>query len=310
MRKILWFTFCLWLGGLLLAAHAETYQLADGTSLSGDIVSFNDSGIIFRGADDKYTDRILWTKFSQDALKQLSANPKIKPLVEPFIEIPASARPQKAEIKIKDVTRLELPPKSSLFGALFSSSVGLLALLLIYAANLFAAFEISVCRNRPVALVMATAAVLPVLGPAIFMALPIKVDAEPVEEQVEPESQTFATPAMAQAAQAAQEAANLPVAASAQSSLPKTQVFKRGQFTFNRRFIETKFAGFLGAMRSPSSKDLLLVVQTTREQFVAEHILRIGAADAHFDAVQDGAHREVMVPFADILEVQIKHKDA
>jgi hypothetical protein len=305
VRKILLTIFGLWLFGLLISVHAETYPLTDGTAVTGDIVSFNESGIIFRGADDKYTDRILWAKFAQDALKQLAINPKIKPLVEPFVEIPVSERPQKAELKVSDVTRLELPPKTSLFSALFSSSVGLLALLLIYAANLYAAFEVSVCRNRPVAMMIATAAVLPILGPIIFLAMPIKVEAEPVENLSEVEAQTFTTPAMVQAAA---EAASIEISAAAKSAHPETQIFKRGQFTFNRRFIETKFAGFMGAVRSASTKDLLLVVQTTREQFVAEHIVRLGAADAHFDAVQDGAHREIMVPFADILEVQIKHK--
>jgi len=52
-------------------------------------------------------------------------NPKISPLVEPFIEIPLSERPQKPEVKINEVTRLEVPPKQSLLGALFSSSVGI-----------------------------------------------------------------------------------------------------------------------------------------------------------------------------------------
>jgi hypothetical protein len=63
-------------------------QLADGTSVSGDIVSFNDNGIIFRTGEDKYTDRLPWIKFSQSGLKQLAQNPKIDPFVEPFIEPP------------------------------------------------------------------------------------------------------------------------------------------------------------------------------------------------------------------------------
>src|SRR5471032_2832972 len=115
----------LWLCGLLAAAGADTFPLADGTSLTGDIVSFNDAGVILHTADDKYTERMPWTKFSQDALKQLSAaNPKIKSLVDPFIEAAAPARPPKPAINIPDVARLELPPRQSLIGALFSSSVG------------------------------------------------------------------------------------------------------------------------------------------------------------------------------------------
>ena len=138
-----------------------------------------------------------WTKFSQDGLKQLSAkDPKIEPLVEPFIEIPASERPPRPEIKIQDVTRLELPPKQSLIGALFSSSVGLVALLLIYAANIYAGFE-AVFRVRPIGLGMGVAAVLPVLGPVIFLSLPIVRLKPRRPTPVKGEEQKFSVPGMA-----------------------------------------------------------------------------------------------------------------
>src|SRR5208337_3423055 len=110
-----------------------------------------------------------------DALKQLSANPKIRALAEPFIETPPAERAKKGEVKVHEVSRLDLPPRSSLFGALFSSSVGLIALMLIYATNIFAAYEIAVCRARPMALVIGVSVVLPVLGPIIFLALPVRV---------------------------------------------------------------------------------------------------------------------------------------
>ena len=90
MRKLLLTITGLWLCGLLAAVCAEPIPLADGTTVSGDIVSFNDNGIIFRTGDDKYTDRLPWLKFSQDGLKQLAQNPKIDPFVEPFIA-PATA---------------------------------------------------------------------------------------------------------------------------------------------------------------------------------------------------------------------------
>ncbi|MEI9961663.1 MAG: hypothetical protein WDM76_11180 [Limisphaerales bacterium] len=316
MRKFVWFTFCLWFCGLLLAARAETYQLMDGTAVSGDIVSFNDVGIIFRGTDDKYTDRVAWTKFSQDALKAMSsANPKIKPLVEPFIEIPASERPQKPEVKIKEVTRLAQPAKQSLFSALFSSSVGLVALLLIYAANLYAGYEVAVCRARSIAAVMGVAAVLPVLGPIIFLSMPIKVAAAPVEETNPAEQQTFITAGVAQAQQeaAAAEAAGLHIAhggAAPANAHPEPQIFKRGQFTFNRRFIETKFAGFFGTTRRGAEKDMVLVIKTSRDTYVADRITRIASNDAHFETIHGAARQEVMVAFADIQEMQLKHKDA
>jgi hypothetical protein len=172
VRKIFSVIFGLWLCGPLVTAHADIISLVDGTSLTGDIVKSTDTGLMLHLPDNTYTN-LLWTKLSQDALKQLEANPKIKPLVEPFIEIPMSERPKKPEVEIQNVTRLELPPKQSLLGALFSSSVGIFALLLIYAANIYAGFEIAVFRARPKALVMGVAAILPILGPIIFLAMPM-----------------------------------------------------------------------------------------------------------------------------------------
>jgi hypothetical protein len=312
VSKLLWTISGLWLCGLLAAVHAATFSLADGTSLTGDIVQFNDVGIIFRTADDKYTDRMPWTKFSQDGLTQLSAaNPKIEPLVEPFIEIPASERPPKPEIKIQDVRRLELPPKQSLIGALFSSSVGLVALLLIYAANIYAGFEAAIFRVRPIGLGLGVAAVLPIFGPVIILSLPtvVQPEAAPDESVIESEEQKFSVPGMA-----ANEEINI-VAASWQTpgvapGAPPAQVFQRGQFTFNRRFFETKFPGFFGVVRRDIDKDMNLIVKTMRGEFLVQRIVRIAQDDVHFQIVKGEASYEEMVPFAEIQEIQLKHKDA
>src|SRR5258708_40265870 len=49
--------------------------------------------------------------------------------------------------------------------------------------------------------------------------------------------------------------------AEAKPTLPATQTFSRGQFTFNRRFIETKFADFFGVVRHGADKDMVLIVK-------------------------------------------------
>jgi hypothetical protein len=312
VRKILWTIFGLWLCGQLLAARADTFTLADGTPLTGDIVRFDDNGMMFRLADDTYTN-VLWTKFSQDALKQLSNNPKVQPLVEPFIEPQASDLPPKPEIKISDVTRLELPAKQSLLGALFSSSVGIFIILLIYAANLYAGFEVAVCRARPVGLVMGVAAVLPILGPIIFLSLPVPVEAPPVEE-IPAEQQAFTVAGVTETTEApAQDAGGLHIAHAAEGAAgahAQTQVFQRGQFTFNRRFLETKFSGFFGVARRAGEKDLVLLVKTTRGEFTVQRITRIASNEMHIETTVGGAVQEVMVPFAEIQEMTLKHKDA
>ncbi len=308
VRRIFWIIFLVCFCGLLVRVHADTFSLADGTSLTGDIVSFDDIGIKFRLADGTYSDRVSWTKFSQDGLKQLAVNPKIKPLVEPFMEIPASARPQKTAVKVQDVTRLERPPSQSLLGALLSSSVGLFALILIYAANIYAGFEIAIVRARPKALVMGVAAVLPILGPIIFLTLPMKVEPAVVETQAEGDPATFAvagqTP-LPDEIQVVGAAAQPEPAAQAAG-----QIFQRGQFTFNRRFFETKFSGFFGAVRHGAEKNQTLLVKTSGGQFAVERITRISASDVHFEIVQGGAHQEIMLPFAQIIEIQLQPKAA
>jgi hypothetical protein len=305
VRKILWTVFGLTFCGLLVAARADTFSLADGASLTGDIVKSTDTGLMLHQPDDTYTN-VLWTKFSQDALKELAKNPKIRPFVEPFIEIPLSERPKKPEVQIQDVTRLELPPKQSLPAALASSPVGLLALLLIYAANIYAGLEIAVFRARPKALVMGVAAVLPVLGPIIFLAMPTYVEPAPAEVQAEADPATFAVAGQPRASDeinVAAASAQTPSAGQAAG-----QIFQRGQFTFNRRFFETKFAGFFSATRSAADQNNILIVKSTAGQFIVERITRIAASDVHLEISLGEVRQEVMVPFADIQEIQLKPK--
>jgi hypothetical protein len=324
VRKILCAILGCWLGGLLVVVAADSFSLADGTTVGGDIVSYTDNGIIFRTGEDKYTDRLPWIKFSQAGLQQLAQNPKIEPLVKPFIETPPSPHPEQTDIQISDVPRLERPVPASLFGALFSSSVGLVVLLLIYAANLFAGYEIALFRAKPVALVISVAAVLPVLGPIIFLSMiSPRAQAAPVEET----PMETGAPVAAPSAPSAPHRYAVPgtsqseeihiVASSWQASPPSTeperlqpQVFQRGMFMFNRRFFETKFAGFFGIVRQGADKEKVLLVKTLKEQLVVERISSIAANDIHFEVLKGGAVQEILVPFAEIQEVQIQYKEA
>jgi hypothetical protein len=318
VRKILWTILGCWLGGLLAAAAAVSFPLADGTTVSGDIVSYTENGIIFRTGEDKYSDRLPWIKFSQAGLQQLAQNPKIEPLVEPFIEVPPPPpRPQKTDIKIGDVPRLERPASASLFGALFSSSVGLVVLLLIYGANLFAGYEIALFRAKPVALVMGVAAVLPILGPIIFLSMiPPRVEAAPTEGTsaetpvVASEPHRYAVPGSPPPDEIHIVASSWQASPDAAQERPQPQIFQRGMFMFNRRFFETKFSGFFSIVRTGADKEKVLLVKTLREQLVVERISRIAANDAHFEVMRGGVRQEIMVPFAEIQEIQVQPKEA
>ena len=305
MHKIFWIISGLWICGLLAVARADSFQLADGSSVSGNIVTFNDNGLMLRTSNDSYTN-LLWTKFSQDALAQLGRNPKIKPLVEPFIEITPVKRAQKTEITIReDISRLKLPPKQSLFLAFFSSPVGFVVLLLLYIANMYAAYEVAIIRTHPIGLVMSVAAVLPVLGPSIFLSLLPRTDADQSAISSHPavKSETFALPGAAGGIHI--------IEASWQktSAHHEPQIFQRGQFTFNRRFFETKFSNFFSAIRRETDKDLVLVVKTARDKITVQRITRITSSDVHFEVLQGTVRREIMTPFSDIQEIQISYKD-
>ncbi len=107
---------------------------------------------------------------------------------------------------------------------------------------------------------------------------------------------------------AAAAAAGAPAAAA--SAAAPAQVFQRGQTTFNRRFFETKLAGFLRMVPSESEKNMLLHVKSARGEHVASRISRVTPDELYLQVVKGGASTDVMIPFSEISEVQIRHKEA
>jgi hypothetical protein len=85
------------------------------------------------------------------------------------------------------------------------------------------------------------------------------------------------------------------------------QIYKRGEFTFNRRFMETKFSGFFRVVLSEADKDNVILVRTAKEEFVAKRISRISSNEMHLQLISG---KEVSVAFADIAEMQLRQKDA
>src|SRR5439155_13576661 len=106
---------------------------------------------------------------------------------EPFIEITQEEKAKKTEVTIKQPQRLERPAKQSLLGAFLGSGLGVLILLLLYAGNLYAAYEIAIFRAQPVPLVCGVAAVLPVAGPIIFLSMPTRLQPAAATWETAPE---------------------------------------------------------------------------------------------------------------------------
>ncbi|HXT10482.1 MAG TPA: hypothetical protein VN873_02890 [Candidatus Angelobacter sp.] len=350
-RRFVWIG--LLLCGLLAGiARADSFQLNDGSTLAGDIVSANESGMRVRQSDGNYSDVVPWTKFSQADLKKLAQDPKMQPFVSPFIEESEAERIKKTDVgQIQQPPRLKRPAPHGLFGSMLESQVGLFVLLVLYGAGIYAGYEVALFRRRPKGLVCGLAAVplLGLLSPIIFILMPMQRRQADEEENYQPETAapeapSFTVPgapptttstrsipteaaAPASASQPARAASpeeeNEPeehaethglhlahAAPKPAAALPPTQVFQRGAFMFNRRFFETKFPGFFGAIRREADKDMLLVIKAARGEYTAERISRISSNDFHLQVRSGPATHEVMVPFTEIKEVKLKHKDS
>jgi hypothetical protein len=318
--------FCGLLCGI---TRADTFTLNDGSTLTGDIISYSETGLRLKFPDGTYSDPVSWTKFSQDDLKKLSQNPKIAPFASAFIEETDEQRAARTEVPNPVIpTRLKRPAVHSLFAAMLSSSVGLFAIVILYGAGIFAAYEIALFRRRPRGLVCGLAAIpgLGLISPIVFLSMPparLSMEEEEtyrVESAPPAEAPSFIVPGTPEAAAAAAEAApanagglHIAHAAPATASgapLPPTQVFQRGAFMFNRRFLETKFSGFFGVVRREAEKDLVLIIKAARGEYLVERISRISTNELHAQVRKGSATEEVMIPFTEIQEIRLKHKDS
>jgi hypothetical protein len=279
--------------------RAETVTLLDGSSLSGDILRFDGEGLMLRLPDNTYTN-LAWSQFSQDSLKDLSSqNPKIGSIVEPFIEPSEPEHPAQAQIDIKPVSRLDRPAHPSLIGGFVQSPVGLFILLVLYAANLWAAFEISLFKLRKPAEVMGLSAILPLIGPIIFLVMGEKPPPAASEEPTEAVTAPAGTVGGAQT-----DIPIIEVTNKVEEKKPETQLFARGKFTFNKRFVETKFAGFIGEPKGEAIH-FKMELKSAKEQFAVDRITQITMTEVIFDTVQ---RKQVTVLLADIQEIKLVPK--
>jgi hypothetical protein len=361
------------LSGLLGAvSRAETYKLITGDSVVGEIMpsTANDIGLQVKVGEGEFQ-KVPWGNFGQDDLKKFSANPKLAGYVEPFIEITRQERAKQTEYPIRPVPHLERPVQQSIIGAFFSSGLGVFIMLIFYAANIYAGYEVAACRGRPRNLVCGVSAVVPFFGPLLFLCLPTKMLSLANEEEEEEEvpsgsasgdgapsktttrsasaglpagsgaasvpAPTSATAAPVASAQeppppikrehrktpqkiavpgaktaSAASAANPVVPMDDTSTffrkdVPKPVVFQRGQFTFNRRFFETKFAGFMGVSPKDAAAGMVLVVKSLRGEYTGSRISKLTASEFVLQIDREQASEEVTIPFQEVREIVMKH---
>jgi hypothetical protein len=316
------------------SVRAEAYKLANGNVLRGEFASADEDGLVVKLDVGGFSKREPWINFSQETLRELAKNPKAAPFVEPFIELPLEeikAREKEKEIVVKPVLeRMERPAEKPGLLAAFATPIGLALLAVLMLGNLFAAFEIAIFRNQPVPLVCGLAILFPIVGPFIFLCLPTRAHhAAPAEGTLSdaqfdtthaaaappaPESKGGLTSRMKSKITSVfqgKRAGGLTLASASKAETApgssEAQVYGRGEYTFNRRFFETKFPGFFRVVPSEAERDLVIVIKAIRSEYVGKRISRISSNEMHIQALS-GA--EVMIPFAEITQIQIRHKDA
>jgi hypothetical protein len=253
-----------------------------------------------------------WAKLTDATLTELRDNPKAGRFVEPYLAEPEEtvAIQQAKEIAVKQPTRVELPAvRKGLYSALTSPN-GIILLAALFLANLYGAYEIARFKWRPVALVCGVSAVAPVIGPIIFLLLHRAAEVEvpnATEEAVETTTLSVAQSSspLAQGGGAA-SALGISKGQAAAPAEGQPKVFKRGEFTFNRRFFETQFPSFFRVVASEADKDLVLDVAAGKKSVVASRISRIAANEIHF---KTATNQEVTVMFSEIAEVKLRPKD-
>jgi hypothetical protein len=292
-------------GWSLLAQTPETLKLVDGGTVVGRVVGPKDQFLqvaIDTGGTTPTITNVYWARLSQETLRDLMKNRSAAPFAAIFLDPPQQQK-RAATVKklnVKPPPRLDRPQG----GSLIASPVMVVLLLIIYAANIYAGWEIGVYRQWPAAMVAVVSAVLPIIGPAMFLAMPTRRHRE--EAPVEMAPVEHAAPVMEEAAPAPVEQ---PVHL-AQPAVPQAIVYPRGQFTFNRRFFETKFAGFLKMVPGEAERDKVINVKSARGEYTGHRLSKVEPNELFLQIRKGTATEDVMIPYSEILEVQIKHKDA
>ena len=316
-----------WLSGHLWAA---SYTATDGRDLSGEPIGFSNKGLVMKLGDGSYSPATPWAQLSQETLKALKENPKARRFVEPFIQLSVAERESLSGLKLPEVSRLDRPTgKVGIFGMLFSSGLGWFLVLLVYLASLFAAYEVALYRAYSPQVVCGLAAVLPWISQAVLLAIPRAalvgalggkaadalppLDA-PVEAATEPSVPGEVPPAGLSGEPVVlppgEVFEDVPVPSEAQSPLlPDTVTYSRGVVTFNRRFFESKTAKFAKLVPPEDARDFVLLFRTSRGNYTTNHISKLDQGELFISVAKGNASESVKIPYLEIYEVQVKHKD-
>ena len=344
------------------AAHAAekvsgTFVLTNGTEVTGTIFKVRGTGITFRNEKGSLMKSIKFGQFKKESLKKLvEASPDVRQHAGHLLAAgavsgagsaiavkPPPARESLDPPAYTDVEdRPELPEAKGIFGAYFGTKPGLLMLFLIWGANLWAAHNIGVYRRWPKFMVPGIAAVAPLVGPAVILAMkPKKVEkketvmAKEDEEKPAKKKAAVAKPvskakvvtakpgaaaggagarAGAGAAKAKQAQAQAPMAAPPQpgaaAAAPKAleaASYEKGSVNINKRFIETKFAPFFKLVPDEPYRSGWMCFVTPRGEYWAKRIPKITQTDLTIQCPQEGGGTlDQTIQIAEITAIHIR----
>jgi hypothetical protein len=304
LRCAIWMS-CLAAWSLWAQAQSQTFKLRDGATITGRLIAGKDQylqvALETGGTTPVYTN-IFWTRLSQETLEQLAGTRGDAARYAAVFLDPepkqATATTSAKKININPPPRLDRPQG----GGPFASPVMLVLLLIVYAANIYAGWEIAVYRQWPPAMVALLSAVGPIVVPAIFLAMPT--------HRVKKEEVVMEAPPVEHAPVHLPETASAPVEEkkTAQPAAAEPVVYPRGQFTFNRRFFETKFAGFLKMVPGEAERDKVILIKSARGEYTGARLSKIEPNELHLQIKKGGVSEDVMIPFSEIFEVQVKQQ--
>lgn len=308
------------------SAISAEFELKSGETISGNIIGAERAGVTVRNNRGEMLPLIPWSSLTESTLRTLQDEPMAAEYVSGLI---SSAAPGEMVF----VERISRPsPDAGVFSLLFSS-VGWLFILAIYAGSIYAGYEIAVYRGYAPSIVCIGSAVVPVLAPIGFLAVPrhmlinsIGVNAlaentseaqEAAVEKAEERKKQFdksamnedGTVALPSKGKKSAQAAAAELAAAAPPPPPAEPAFTsylRGKVSFNRRFFETKLKDYTQVALPPELQGKPLTVKTTRGDYEVARLARLDQQDVALQVNKgDGASHEVVVPYIEIQEVLV-----
>lgn len=282
------------------------YRLIDGTTLVGEIISADKDAFVLRLDGGGYSSRTDWGKLTDESLLAMSKHPKAGKFVEPYVTLPTAeeVRRERKPMKLTEPQRVANPQVTKGALAAVFTPGGLFFLGLMYLANIFFGFEVARYRWRSPALVCGASAVLPVVGPLIFLAMPKWVPPEEVNataEAMQAQTLTVADSGPSLVQQMGLRTGGGAGQGRGSEDLPRT--FRKGEFTFNRRFFETQFENFLPSASPEAAAGLVMDITTGSGHVVATKINRMNTSEV---IVKVAGGDEVPLEYGSIVEVTLR----